>query len=212
MRFADRIDAARQLSNRLESVSEDSTVVLALPRGGVPLGLEIAKAHCLPFDVIVSKKIGHPLYPEFAIGALAEDGEPMVHDYQRRQVDHDWLKQEIDSIKQQINNRRESYGKVLNKQNVINRSVILVDDGIATGMTMKAAIKAVKQKGAASVTVAVPIIPEDTYYELLKQVNEVVAVDVPQKFLGAVGAYYENFSQVGDKEVIDMLTSYLTQS
>lgn len=212
MRFTDRLDAARQLSAKLESFSEDNPVVLALPKGGVPLGLEIARTHQLPMDVILSKKIGHPLYPEFAVGALAEDGEPLVHAYQKKQLDKEWLAQEIDRIRQQIADRRQSYGKVLEKQDLSNCSVILVDDGIATGMTMKAAIKSVREQGAASVTVAVPIIPRDTYQELLKLANQVIAVDVPDNFLGAVGAYYENFNQVSDKEVIKMLKSYAEQS
>lgn len=205
MRFTDRLDAARELSKGLEEVCQDNPIVLALPRGGVPLGMEIAKRYKLTLDVILSKKIGHPLYPEFAIGALAEDGEPIVHAYQKKQVDEDWLEQEIERIRQQIAHRRQSYGKVSKKEDLSNRSVILVDDGIATGMTMKAAIEAVKQQKAAKVTVAVPIIPKDTYRELQKLADEVIAVDVPENFLGAVGAYYENFEQVEDREVTKML-------
>lgn len=212
MQFTDRLDAAKQLSERLESASQNDPIVLALPRGGVPLGMEIARTYKLALDVILSKKIGHPLYPEFAIGAVAEDGEPIVHAYQKKQVDQEWLTQEIERIRQQINDRRKSYGKVSKKIDLRNRSVILVDDGIATGMTMKAAIEAVRQQKAAHITVAVPIIPKDTYNELLKLADEVIAVDVPENFLGAVGAYYENFDQVADREVMRILEASANQT
>lgn len=205
MRFTDRVDAARQLSEGLKVIIQDDPVVLALPRGGVPLGVEIAQAYNLKLDVILSKKIGHPSHPEFAIGAVAEEGEPIVHAYQKKQVNEDWLELEIERIRQQIAHRRQSYSEVSKKIDLRNRSVILVDDGIATGMTMKAAIEAVKQQKAAMVTVAVPIIPKDTYRELQKIADEVIAVDVPENFLGAVGAYYENFEQVEDREVLAIL-------
>lgn len=205
MRFTDRVDAARQLSEGLKVIIQDDPVVLALPRGGVPLGVEIAQAYNLKLDVILSKKIGHPSHPEFAIGAVAEEGEPIVHAYQKKQVNEDWLELEIERIRQQIAHRRQSYSEVSKKIDLRNRSVILVDDGIATGMTMKAAIEAVKQQKAAMVTVAVPIIPKDTHKELLKLADEVIAVDIPEHFLGAVGAYYEDFEQVEDREVLAML-------
>ncbi|MCC5889924.1 MAG: hypothetical protein JJU01_05085 [Alkalibacterium sp.] len=212
MRFTDRLDAARQLSKKLEAVSREKPVVLALPRGGVPLGLEIARTYQLPLDVILSKKIGHPLYPEFAIGALAEDGNPLVNSYQKKNLDEEWLTHEIESIRQQIADRRGMYDKVLKKQDLRNRSVILIDDGIATGMTMKAAIESVRKQEAATVTVAVPVIPKDTYHELVKLADRVIAVDVPEVFLGAVGAYYGKFNQVSDREVIRMLKSSTQKS
>ncbi|TVP92146.1 phosphoribosyltransferase [Alkalibacterium sp.] len=212
MRFTDRLDAARQLSKKLEAVSREKPVVLALPRGGVPLGLEIARTYQLPLDVILSKKIGHPLYPEFAIGALAEDGDPLVNSYQKKNLDEEWLTHEIESIRQQIADRRGMYDKVLKKQDLRNRSVILIDDGIATGMTMKAAIESVRKQEAATVTVAVPVIPKDTYHELVKLADRVIAVDVPEVFLGAVGAYYGKFNQVSDREVIRMLKSSTQKS
>lgn len=212
MRFTDRLDAARQLSKKLEAVSREKPVVLALPRGGVPLGLEIARTYQLPLDVILSKKIGHPLYPEFAIGALAEDGNPLVNSYQKKNLDEEWLTHEIESIRQQIADRRGMYDKVLKKQDLRNRSVILIDDGIATGMTMKAAIESVRKQEAATVTVAVPVIPKDTYHELVKLADRVIAVDVPEAFLGAVGAYYGKFNQVSDREVIRMLKSSTQKS
>lgn len=212
MRFTDRLDAARQLSKKLEAVSREKPVVLALPRGGVPLGLEIARTYQLPLDVILSKKIGHPLYPEFAIGALAEDGDPLVNSYQKKNLDEEWLTHEIESIRQQIADRRGMYDKVLKKQDLRNRSVILIDDGIATGMTMKAAIESVRKQEAATVTVAVPVIPKDTYHELVKLADRVIAVDVPEAFLGAVGAYYGKFNQVSDREVIRMLKSSTQKS
>ena len=207
MRFKNRKDAGKQLAERLEVKDPSHTVVLALPRGGVPLGIEVAKRHHLPLDIILSKKIGHPTHSEYAIGALSEHGDPIMNETSAKLLDPEWLTTELKYIRNEMARRQRTYSEVLTKHPLKNRTVILVDDGIATGLTMKAAIKSVEAQEADKIIVAVPIIPQDTYEELKDLVDSVAYVDVPDIFQGAVGAYYMSFKQVKDEEVMAMLHS-----
>ncbi|SFC59004.1 Predicted phosphoribosyltransferase [Alkalibacterium subtropicum] len=208
MKFKNRLDAGKQLADRLDVTDAENTVVLALPRGGIPLGIEIAERHRLPFDIILSKKIGHPTHSEYAIGALSEHGDPILDETSATLLDPEWLTTELKRIRNEMARRQRTYSKALTKQPLKGKTVILVDDGIATGMTMKAAIKAVEAQEAEKIIVAVPVIPKDTYHELEKLVDEVSVVEVPDMFRGAVGAYYMSFPQVEDEEVMDMLRSF----
>lgn len=205
MIFFDRVDAGKQLAEAVKVNDSQGQLVLALPRGGIPLGIEIANKHYLPFDVIMSKKIGHPFHPEYAIGAVPENGEPLLNEMETNALDPDWLTNEISHLRKEMEKRRKAYSKWLDKKPIQDKSVIIVDDGIATGLTMKAAIQAVREQKAKEVVVAVPVIPEDTYRELRKIVDQVIAIDVTKHFLGAVGAYYEQFPQVSDNEVEKLL-------
>lgn len=207
MLFRDRIDAGEQLADLISSKISKDTIILALPRGGVPLGISISKKTSAPLDLVLAKKIGHPSHPEFAIGALAEDGEPILNE--EITINKDWLEKERRKINNQIKKRRKLYKDVLVKQSLKNKEVLLVDDGIATGMTMFAAIKAVKMHNPSKLFVAVPIIPKDSYDLLTNQVDQVFTIEVPQRFLGAVGAYYQSFPQISDDEVTQMLASHL---
>lgn len=200
MIFNDREDAARQLSQRITVEDPENTIVLGLPRGGVPLAKIIAEEHGLPLDVIHAKKIGHPQYPEFAVGAVAEGGEPIWG--QRLPVGPE----AVETVREEIRRRRKLYDNFLKSKEIRNRDVILVDDGIATGLTMFAAIEAVKKKDARKISIAVPIIPSDTYDKLTQKVNEVFYVEVPEDFRNSVGAYYRDFSQVDDSEIEKLLT------
>lgn len=206
MRFKDRIDAGDQLADLISSKITEDMIVLALPRGGVPLGISVSKKTSAPLDLVLAKKIGHPSHSEFAIGALAEDGEPILNEDVT--INKDWLTNEILKIENQIKKRRKLYADVLVKQSLKNKNILLVDDGIATGMTMLAAINAVKMHNPIKIFVAVPIIPKDTYALLENLVDEVYAIDVPERFLGAVGAYYQKFPQISDKEVTEILTKH----
>lgn len=203
MYFIDRIDAGKQLSEKITINRPENTLVLALPRGGVPLALEISKKHALPLDVIHAKKLVHPLQSEFAIGAIAEKGEPLLNE--DVEIEQKWVDQEAIRVQEEIARRRELYNAFLVQQTLTGKDIILVDDGIATGMTMFAAIEALKKQQPNKITVAVPIIPKDTYYQLQSIVDQVLYIDVPQQFLGAVGAYYQQFPQITDKEIQTML-------
>lgn len=203
MRFLGRLDAGEQLSQNIKITDPENTVVLGLPRGGIPLGLVIAKNHNVAFDIVLAKKLVHPSHPEVAIGALAEDGEPLLNP--QYTLDNDWVEKEVTRVEQDNNMRRELYDDYLNHQSLEGKNIILVDDGIATGMTMFAAIQAVKSKNPSQITVAVPIIPKETYYALEDQVDNICYVEVPNHFLGSVGAYYRQFRQISDEEIIEMI-------
>lgn len=203
MRFKDRLDAGNQLADKLHVKNPQNTVVFALPRGGVPLGLIVADKFDCPLDVLLAKKIVHPQFSEFAIGALAEKGELLLNP--EVQVEQDWINQETERVNKENQRRRNLYSKYIDKQAINGKDVIIVDDGIATGMTMFAAINGVQAEEPNSVTVAVPIIPKDTYQRLMDVANTVSYVEVPEYFLGAVGAYYQSFPQISDDEIIKML-------
>lgn len=203
MLFKDRIDAAEQLSENIRVTRPKDTIVLALPRGGVPMGLVLAKQHSLPFDVVLAKKLVHPSYSEVAIGAMAEEGTPILNP--QITVEQNWIDQEIERVQNENERRRKLYDEIAEKQDLTGKDVIIVDDGIATGMTMFAAIAAVKGKQVKQITVAVPIIPQETFQALKQQVDRVAFVEVPEYFLGAVGAYYQHFPQISDQEIQAML-------
>lgn len=206
MRFLGRLDAGEQLSTHVKISDPDNAVVLGLPRGGVPLALTIARNHAVPFDVVLAKKLVHPTHAEFAIGALAEGGEPNLNHHFT--IDDDWIVKEVDRVREENSRRRKLYNEILEHQDLTGKDVFLVDDGIATGSTMFAAIQAVKAHHPKRLTVAVPVIPRETYYALEKVVDNISYVLVPSHFLGAVGAYYNNFPQVSDEEVQNMIQSY----
>lgn len=207
MRFENRADAGEQLAMSIEISDPSNTIILALPRGGVPLGIAVAKKYAVSFDVILAKKIGHPFHSEYAIGAIAEGGAPLFNEAEKNDLDSGWINEEVLRIRKDMKRRRARYDQVLKKKSLSGKDVILVDDGIATGMTMFAAIEAVKKEGPDRIIIAVPIIPKDTYCKLKKQVDQVYSVDVPEYFLGAVGAYYRHFPQLQDEEVQKWLLS-----
>ena len=207
MYFEDRIDAGSQLAQKLTVDHPENTIVLALPRGGVPLGLKISAVHSLLFDVVLAKKIVHPLQPEFAIGAIAENGDPIINT--NIDVEQSWIDSDTERAKEEIQRRRKLYDQFLTKQSLNGKDIIIVDDGIATGMTMFAAIEAVKKQNPNQINVAVPIIPYDTYQQLKDLVDEAIYIEVPEQFRGAVGAYYQNFSQIPDSEVEKMIVESL---
>lgn len=208
MKFYDRQDAGERLAEALHITDAQNAVVLALPRGGIPLGLVVAEKHRLPFDILLSKKIGHPHHSEYAVGAVSEHGEPILNTSVTDLLEPDWISSEVIRLRKEMDRRRKSYTQVLDEQTITERTVIIVDDGVATGLTMKAAIESIKENKAEAIIVAVPVLPRDTYEELMKSVDQVVAVDIPDLFLGAVGAYYREFPQVDDDEVLKMLESF----
>ena len=207
MRFKDRNEAGIQLAVLLQKYAGDNLVVYALPRGGVPLGVEIAKKLHAPFDLLITKKIGHPGNPEYALCAIAEDGEPICNQDDIGYIDNHWLQEEIDRVRGEIKRRREKYFGEITHPDIEGKTAIIVDDGIATGYTMLAAINEIKRRKSGKIVVAIPITPEDTARELRKITDELVSVEIDPFYLGAVGAYYDDFSQVEDEEVIYLIKS-----
>ena len=204
--FTDRVDAGKRLASALSNFSGKKGIVLAIPRGGVPVGFEIAKTLKIPLDVIIPRKIGAPDNPELAIGAVAEDGTAILDDHLVKYlaVSREYIKEAIERQKQEIQRRLETYRQDSSYPNLKGFDVIVVDDGIATGSTMKAALASVKNRGAASITVAVPVGPPSTIEELEEVADRVVCLYTPEYFQ-AIGQFYSDFGQTTDEEVIKLL-------
>ena len=207
MRFKNRREAGVQLAILLQKYADDNLVVYALPRGGVPLGVEIAKKLHAPFDLMITKKIGHPGNPEYALCAIAEDGEPICNQDDIVYIDNNWIQEETDRVRVEIKRRREKYFGEITHPDIEGKTAIIVDDGIATGYTMLAAINEIKRRKPGKIVVAIPITPEDTAREIRKITDDLVSVEIDPFYLGAVGAYYDDFSQVEDEEVIYLIQS-----
>ncbi|HEY4512658.1 MAG TPA: phosphoribosyltransferase family protein [Candidatus Paceibacterota bacterium] len=205
MMFQDRKDAGQKLAQELLRYRGKDAVVLALPRGGVVLGYEIAKALELPLDIVVTRKIGHPNNPEYAICAVDEKGELFCNEAEAGSVDQNWLKAEVSRQKNEAKRRIKVYRDEEKQKELSGKTVILVDDGIATGLTIHAALQSILKERPKEIVVAVPVAPNDVVADLRGKADDVVTLDNGEHYLGAVGAYYNNFPQVSDGEVIKLL-------
>ncbi len=205
MVFENREQAGRLLAEKLKEYQDKDTLVFALPRGGVMVGAEISRALGVPLEIIISRKIGHPLQPEFGIAAVTENGQLTENEKYLATVDENWLSAEIERQKTAAQHRKNLYRPGLKEIPAKDKVVILVDDGIATGLTTMAAIEDLKSRKPSKIIVAVPVGPKDIVEEIKKMVDDLIALEVPDEFLGAVGAYYENFPQLTDEEVITTL-------
>ena len=207
MLFCDRVDAGRQLAGSLKQYANNADViVLGLPRGGVVTAAVVAKALNLPLDIIVPRKIGAPMNEELAIGAMAEDGEVMLDEKLVRVlgVREEYIDKAVFKERAEAERRLRVYRGLHPPLTLQNKTAIIVDDGIATGATMRAAIASAKAKGAKRVIVAAPVIAPDTLLKLQREADEVIYLDAPAYF-AAVGQFYEKFEQTTDEEVIGLL-------
>jgi predicted phosphoribosyltransferase len=201
--FADRTDAGRQLAAALRHYADRSdVVVLALPRGGLPVAYEIARALGAPLDVMIVRKLGTPGQPELAMGAIASGGIRVINQEVVRdlgisasQLDRVTAREEAE-----LERRERAYRVGRPVQQIAGRTVILVDDGIATGSTMLAAVQAVRAQEPARLIVAVPTAARDTAKQIHGQVDELVCLTTPEPFF-AIGSFYRDFPQLGDDEV-----------
>lgn len=208
MSFADRKDAGRQLAAALLRFKDKGPVILALPRGGVLVAFEIAARLQAPLDIVLVRKIGHPRSPELAVGAIAEGDrletfidEGAVADLG---VSQSYLDAEIVRQSREIEHRRLLYLKGRRSIEIPHSTAIVVDDGIATGATMRAALRAVRSRAPARLVLAVPVAPARTLDALRPEVDEIVCLDSPDEF-GAVGFFYDDFRPVDDSAVVDLL-------
>ncbi|WP_436928104.1 phosphoribosyltransferase [Halosimplex amylolyticum] len=203
--FRDRTDAGEQLADLLESRGIEADIVVAIPRGGLPLGRAVADRLGAPLDVVVASKIGAPRNPEYAIGAVAEDGAVWLNDevLERVSVPEEYLAAERENERAVAAEKASTYREG-GRPDFTGKRVVVVDDGVATGATMRACLRLVREDDPASLVVAVPVGPPDTLDELEALADEVVAVDRPRNFR-AVGAHFRNFNQVSDEDAMSYL-------
>lgn len=207
MVFDDRTDAGRKLAARLDQYKDKRDVlVLGLPRGGVPVAYEVAEHLGAPLDVFLVRKLGVPGNEEFAMGAIATGGVRVINDYALRQmgVTTEALAAVAAREQRELERRESLYRGDEVEPDIAGKTVILVDDGLATGATMRAAVLAVKVKKPRKVVVAVPTGSAEACHILAAEADEVLCLDVPAHF-GGVGAWYRDFSQTSDQEVLDLL-------
>lgn len=206
--FGNREEAGRKLAGRLERYGDEDPVVLALPRGGVPVGYEISRTLDAPLDVILARKLGAPGQPELAIGAVAPGGVRTINERLVRwlEIPEEWIDSTASREFEEIERRTDLFRKGRPEPDLSDRTVILVDDGIATGMTARAAIRSVRERGARRVVLAVPVCSAETARELASEVDEIVCLKTPEDLL-AIGYWYEDFRQVGYDEVVELLQS-----
>jgi putative phosphoribosyl transferase len=207
MPFRDRREAGQRLAELLASLRASSPLVLGLPRGGVPVAFEVARALDAPLDILVVRKLGVPFQPELGMGAVGEDGvrvlnaevvrEAGVTDAQLAVIEAR-ERAEVDQRAARLRGGRPAIP-------LTGRTVIIVDDGLATGATARAAIRVARARGAAQVVLAVPVAPPDTVVALRREADEVVCVETPEPFF-AIGGWYADFSPTSDQEVVDLLS------
>jgi putative phosphoribosyl transferase len=208
MMFRDRREAGRLLAEKLGYLKDRRPVVLALPRGGVPVGLEIARALGAPLDLTFVRKLGAPGQEELAVGAIADGSEPeTITDEALASavgIRNAELASKKDSALEEIERRRKEYLGERPRVPLAGRTVIVVDDGIATGATMTAAIRVTRKQRPSRVVVAVPVAPPDVPRRLREEADDVVCLYAPVEFL-AVGQFYRQFEQLSDQEVVALL-------
>jgi putative phosphoribosyl transferase len=187
--FEDRQQAGLLLARALAKYQGKEAVIFALPRGGVAVGSEIARCLKLPLDIVISRKIGQPLNPEYAIAAVSESGFLVENEIETQKVDERWLERAVEVEMEEAKRRRRVYSAKSLPKTLRSKIAIIVDDGLATGLTLKAAIKEIRSLKPEKIIVAVPVAPEETVDELKK----------------SIGAYYRKFPQLTDKEVVSFL-------
>jgi putative phosphoribosyl transferase len=206
-RFRDRVEAGRMLAERLRAYAgRDDVIVLALPRGGVPVGYEVAKALGTPLGVFVVRKLGVPGHEELAMGAIASGGVILLDEglVRRLRLGREELERTVANELRELERREEAYTGGREPPDVEGKTVILVDDGLATGSTMRAAVLAVQRLNPARTVVAVPVASPETCEDLRDVADETVCVLTPSPFR-AVGLWYDDFSQTSDDEVRRLL-------
>lgn len=205
--FKDRRDAGIHLALRLKDYKDrKDVIVLALPRGGVVTGDEVSSYLNCPLDVIIVRKIGFPGEPEFAIGAVSETGAVVLNEstISMYQISKKYIEDEIARQKKEVERRVSAYRKGKKMPDLKGKTIILIDDGVATGATIKAAISALKIEEIEKLVVALPVSPPETAEKLRQMVDEFICLKTPEDFM-AVGSYYQDFTQVSDEEVIRIL-------
>jgi putative phosphoribosyl transferase len=207
-RFADRVEAGRMLAEELVGRNYDNPVVLALPRGGVPVAAEVAKALQAPLDLVLVRKIGVPWQPELALAAVVDGPHPevVINDdvWRAAHVSEEQFEKLKAREIQEIDRRRKVYLRDRGRAAIEGATAIVIDDGIATGATVRAALKALRRGNPKKLVLAVPVAPPDTVARLRSEVDELVCLQTPDPFY-AIGIFYKDFEQMSDKDVVAAL-------
>lgn len=206
--FRDRTEAGEKLAAQLLHLGDHNPVVLALPRGGVPVGFEIARALAAPLDLVLVRKIGVPWQPELALGAVTDGGDPEVFIDRtlaaELAIPEDYIKKETARQVEEVERRRRIYHAGRAPLEIAGRAAIVVDDGIATGATMRVALQATRRRNPSRLILEVPVAAEETLGRLRREVDEAVCLESPPD-LGAIGFFYRDFHQLSDAEVTELL-------
>jgi predicted phosphoribosyltransferase len=196
--FRDRIEAGQLLVDKLRKYKNDDAVILAVPRGGVPVAYPVARELDLPLELILAKKIGHPLNKEYAIGAASLDDYFII---QHENISDEYIREEVKRVRVMLNDMCSKFESNCEPESFKGKSIIVIDDGIATGNTLMATVELLRKKNPRKIVIAVPVASYNAWQKLSEQVNELVSLIVPEEFYG-VGSFYENFDQVSNEEVI----------
>ena len=211
MPFKDRADAGRQLARALAGYKDEQPILLALPRGGVSVAAEVATALEAPLDLILVRKIGVPIQPELAMGAVVDGAAPIIvrneNIIELVGIDESTFKAICDSELAEIERRRQRYLGNRQPAEISGHTAIVIDDGIATGATIRAALRATRMRRPEKLVLAVPVGPTSKVAELYSEADDVICLENYEPF-GAIGAYYADFRQVSDGEVIDILERF----
>jgi len=211
MPFKDRSDAGRKLAKALGQYKDQQPVILALPRGGVPVAAEVAAVLKAPLDLILVRKVGVPFQPELAMGAVVDGGAPLIvrneDVIQLAGIQESEFKAVCEGELVEIERRRQRYLGSRERVDVSGHTAIVIDDGVATGATTRAALRATRMRNPKRLVLAVPVGPTDNIAELRSEADDVVCLE-DHEFFGAIGVYYANFSQVSDEEVIEILRRF----
>jgi predicted phosphoribosyltransferase len=211
MPFRNRTEAGQKLALALAKYKDRQPAILALPRGGVPVAAEVASALNAPLDLLLVRKIGVPFQPELAMGAVVDGATPIVvrnEDVIRSAgIEEAEFKAVCDAELVEIERRRERYLGGRERVDVSGRTAIVIDDGIATGATTRAALRAVRMRHPKTLVLAVPVAPSESLSALRRETDEVVCLE-DHDFFGAIGFYYRDFRQVSDEEVVEMLARF----
>ena len=206
--FKDRQEAGKELARALMNFRGKDVMVLGMPRGGVVVAKEVAEAMGAPLDIIVTRKIGAPGEPEFAVGAITQEGDIIVDRQAAETVGatDEYLQEEARRKKSEVKERMRSLRGDMPYPSLEGKTAIIVDDGMATGNSMRAAVQSVRKRGPKEVVVAVPVAPKEAAAELSREGTKVVCLEQP-RFFFAIGEFYRNFEQVEDSEVRELLES-----
>lgn len=207
--FEDRLDAGKKLAEKLKDFRDKNIIILAIPRGGVVVGSQVAQSLNAPLDVIIARKLGYTYQPELGIGAISENGAIFLDKENIEELDVS--DEELERIKnkeeEELRRRIQIYRKGRSLPKLKGKTVILVDDGLATGVSAKAAISTIKKEGAEKITLAIPVCSTQTAKEIREKVDSLICV-LSTNHLQAVGEYYKNFEQVSDEKVLEILSGF----